>query len=163
MGAAKMRLSTKGRYGVMAMVELAQSYGQGPMPLKTVAQRTGFSEMYLEQLMGPLRKAGLVQGLRGVSGGYQLASPPEKISVGQIIRALEGSLAPVSCVAEDANDESCRRAGCCSTQWVWAKVRDGINQVVDGITLQDMVDRQSQALSALGEDAASTGEEGCGK
>jgi Rrf2 family protein len=134
-----MKLSTKGRYGVSAMYDLAQHHGQGPISLKNVAQRQGISEHYLEQLMGVLRKAGYVKSVRGAQGGYTLTKDPSQITVGDIIRIMEGPIAPVDCLLTDsAENEYCRRAGFCVTRGVWAKVRDSINSVLDSISLDDL-------------------------
>lgn len=132
-----MRLSTKGGYGVRAMFDLAQHYGEGPIPLKSVAQRQEISEHYLEQLIANLRKAGLVKSIRGAQGGYMLARKPEEIRIGDIIRVLEGPIAPVDCVSEE-DPESCTRAESCIAKGIWEKVRDSITQVLDDITLLDM-------------------------
>ncbi|MGF7397024.1 RrF2 family transcriptional regulator [Thermoanaerobacterium thermosaccharolyticum] len=134
-----MKLSTKGRYGVQAMFELALYYGEGPISLKVIAENQGLSEHYLEQLIAVLRKADLVKSIRGAQGGYMLSAPPDKITVGDVIRTLEGSLAPSDCVVEDIPFE-CSRAGGCPTKIVMEKIRDAINSVIDSITLQDMVD-----------------------
>jgi len=132
-----MILSTKGRYGLKIMYELALNYGEGPMPLKEVAQRQQLSETYLEQLIAHLKKAGLVRSIRGAQGGYELIRKPEEISVGEIIRTLEGPLAPSECVV-DAEPE-CTKAENCVTRLIWEKIMEGINNVVDSITLNDMV------------------------
>jgi Rrf2 family cysteine metabolism transcriptional repressor len=133
-----MKLSTKGRYGVAAMYDLALHYGQGPISLKSVAQRQLISEHYLEQLMGTLRKAGYVKSVRGAQGGYALTKEPSNISVGDIVKIMEGPIAPVDCLLTDAVDNECVRAGICVTRGVWAKVRDSINEVLDSITLADL-------------------------
>ncbi|AOT72851.1 RrF2 family transcriptional regulator [Geosporobacter ferrireducens] len=134
-----MRLSTKGRYGVKAMFDLALSYGEGPIALNSIAERQNISVHYLEQLFSSLRKAGLVKSVRGAQGGYTLAEKPQDITVGDIIRTLEGPLAPAECVIDDDNNE-CDRADCCVTRVIWEKIRDSINEVVDSITLQNMID-----------------------
>lgn len=134
-----MKISTKGRYGVRAMGELALYYGQGPLPLKEIAEKQGISEHYLEQLMGALRKAGLVKSVRGAQGGYILNRSPKNITVGDVIRVLEGPLTPVDCVSKD-NAEACEKAGACMTRKIWEKMRDSMAEVVDNITLQDMID-----------------------
>ena len=95
-----MKLSTKGRYGVRAMYDLALMYGQSPQSVKCIAERQGIPEAYLEQLIAPLRKAGLVLSIRGAQGGYTLADEPKNISVGAILRAVEGPLAATSCITE---------------------------------------------------------------
>jgi len=134
-----MRLSTKGRYGVTAMFDLAVHYGEGAIPLKDIAARQGLSEHYLEQLVAPLRRAGLIRSLRGAQGGYLLARRPEAITVGDIIRVLEGQIAPVDCVAADSGSESCcERADNCATRAVWCRLRDSINTVLDSFTLADL-------------------------
>lgn len=134
-----MKISTKGRYGVSAMYDLALHQGQGPIALKSVAVRQGISEHYLEQLMATLRKAGYVQSIRGAQGGYILTKDPAEISVGDIIRIMEGPIAPVDCLLTGIeNNQFCARAGKCVTRDVWAKVRDSINDVLDSITLADL-------------------------
>jgi len=131
-----VKLSTKGRYGVAAMYDLAMHYGQGPISLKSVAQRQGISEHYLEQLMGSLRKAGFVKSVRGAQGGYALTREPNQITVGDIIRVMEGPTAPVDCLITGGCERD--RAGICVTRGVWAKVRDSIDQVLDSISLSDL-------------------------
>ncbi len=138
MGWFKMKLSTKGEYGLRAMFELALYYGRGPIPLKLIAEKQSISEPYLEQLLGSLRRAGLVESTRGAQGGYNLAKKPDEICVGDIIRTLEGSLGPMDCVNEDNQDNACDRAGGCVTKIVWEKVRDSVTQVLDSITLAHM-------------------------
>ncbi|MHB8171542.1 MAG: RrF2 family transcriptional regulator [Thermincolia bacterium] len=132
-----MKLSTKGHYGLKAMFDLAQHYGQGPIPLKSVAERQELSEHYLEQLISGLRKAGLVKSVRGAQGGYALAKEPANIKVGDVIRVLEGPIAPVDCV-NDADTDCCQKADHCVTRNVWEKVKVSITDVLDSITLEDM-------------------------
>ena len=135
----EVKLSTKGRYGVSAMYDLAVHHGQGPISLKSVALRQGISEHYLEQLMGTLRKAGYVKSVRGAQGGYTLTKQPADITVGDIIRIMEGPTAPVDCLlAGTENNKYSTRAGHCVTRGVWAKVRDSIDTVLDSITLADL-------------------------
>lgn len=134
-----MKLSTKGRYGVSAMYDLALHYGEGPISLKSVANRQGISEHYLEQLMSVLRKAGYVKSVRGAQGGYTLTKDPSLITVGDIIRVMEGPIAPVDCLLADTDDNDyCERAGICVTRGIWAKVRDSISEVLDSISLADL-------------------------
>ncbi|MDR3271489.1 MAG: Rrf2 family transcriptional regulator [Peptococcaceae bacterium] len=133
-----MRLTTKGQYGVKAMVDLAQHRDEGPISLKNVAKRQDISEHYLEQLAGGLRKAGLIKSVRGVQGGYVLAKEPEEIRIGDIIRALEGPIAPVGCVSE-GQQTVCQKARTCRTRPIWEKVRDSIAEVVDAITLAEAI------------------------
>lgn len=131
-----MKLSSKGRYGIHAMYDLAQCSQAGPQPLKAIAQRQDVPEAYLEQLMAPLRRAGLVKAVRGAQGGYLLARPPGQITVGQVLRALEGDMKLADCLLEE---DACDKACVCPTRLVWQKLRDGMNQIADGITLEDML------------------------
>lgn len=134
-----MKISTKGRYGVAAMYDLAMYYGQGPISLKSIALRQKISENYLEQLMSTLRNAGYVKSIRGAQGGYTLSKEPEKISVGDIIRVMEGPIVLVDCLLTGAEDNDyCERAGICVTRDVWAKVCDSISSVLDSISLADL-------------------------
>ncbi|WP_129597667.1 RrF2 family transcriptional regulator [Anaerophilus nitritogenes] len=133
-----MKLSTKGRYGVKAMFELALAFGEGPIALNSIAEKQNLSVHYLEQLFASLRKAGLVKSIRGAQGGYMLSKKPEEITVGDIIRTLEGPVAPSECVIEDEKTE-CYKADYCVTRTIWERIRDSINAVVDNITLQDMI------------------------
>ncbi|WP_077367774.1 RrF2 family transcriptional regulator [Anaerosalibacter sp. Marseille-P3206] len=141
-----MRLSTKGRYGLKAMFELALHYGEGPIPLNNVAEEQKISENYLEQLVATLKKNGLLESVRGAQGGYYLAKSPSEITVGNILRVLEGNMAPADCVI-DSDDTNCERAEYCVTKLVWTKIRDSINDVVDSITLQDMVDEHNTIMA----------------
>ncbi len=134
-----MKLSTKGRYGLKAMLDLAVHNSEGQVVLKSIAERQAISENYLEQLFAILKKAKLVKSIRGSQGGYVLATSADNISVGDILRALEGSLAPVDCVAE-GHPVSCSRYDCCVTKGIWKKIRDSINTVVDSTTLESLVE-----------------------
>ena len=133
-----MKLSTKGRYGLRAMLDMALSEEEGPIASHTIAQRQEISERYLEQLLIPLKQAGLVKSIRGSQGGYILGRAPKDISVGDIIRVLEGPLAPVDCVNE-LNPDDCKRAEFCVTRMIWAKVRDSIAEILDSYSLEDLV------------------------
>lgn len=133
-----MKLSTKGRYGLKAMFQLAISQGDQPVPLKQIAEKQNLSENYLEQLFSTLRKDGLINSVRGAQGGYLLARPPEEITVGNILRALEGELAPSDCITDGADE--CEREDICVTKNVWIKIKDSIDQVVDSISLKDMME-----------------------
>lgn len=144
-----MKLSTRGRYGIHAMYDLALYGGKAPQPLKAIAERQRVPESYLEQLIGVLRKEGLVRSVRGAQGGYLLARRPEEITVGQVLRALEGELALVDCLLEE---DVCDKACSCPTRLVWQKVRDGLNAIVDGITLQDMLNDQERLNAQERED-----------
>ncbi|TYP59900.1 RrF2 family transcriptional regulator [Thermosediminibacter litoriperuensis] len=134
-----MKLSTKGRYGLKAMFDLAVNYGEGPIPLKSIADRQNISEHYLEQLMMILRKAGLVKSVRGAQGGYMLARKPAEITVGDVLRVLEGPIGLVDCVLEQDPLE-CDKAENCIMRIVWEKIRDSMVAAMDSITLQDMCD-----------------------
>lgn len=138
-----MKLSTKGRYGLKAMFELALHFGEGPIPLKDIAEKQNISEHYLEQLIATLRKDGLVNSVRGAQGGYLLSSEPKDITVGDVIRSLEGNIAPSDCVIE-GEPLDCDKGEYCVTRGVWKKIRDSINEVIDTVTLQDMVDEQKE-------------------
>jgi len=121
------------------MFDLAQHLGEGPIALKSIAERQEISEHYLEQLISGLRKAGLVKSVRGAQGGYLLGRDPDKITVGEIIVVLEGPIAPVDCVLENDPD-CCAKAEHCITRTIWEKVRNSVNEVLDSITLADMLE-----------------------
>lgn len=133
-----MKLSTRGEYGLRAMFDLALHHGEGPIPLRNVAERQEISENYLEQLISVLRKAGLVRSIRGAQGGYVLNKEPGEIKIGDIIRVLEGPIAPWDCVSGEKDKDACSRAEACVTRGIWEKVRDSIIEVLDSISLQDM-------------------------
>jgi Rrf2 family cysteine metabolism transcriptional repressor len=139
-----VRFSTRGRYGVQIMVDLAKHSDEGPISLKSVADRQKLSEHYLEQLVPELRKAGLVKSVRGAQGGYILAKKPESINIGDVIRVLEGPIAPVECTNQTGSD-CCEKTSFCVTREVWVKVRDSINDVVDSISLADLISDNENA------------------
>ena len=134
-----MKLSTKGTYGLYAMFYLAQHEGSGPQPLKAVAE-IGVPEDYLEQLLGNLRRAGLVTTVRGAQGGYQLAKAPEHITVGDIIDATEGPLSISECISDEG---CCHRSGECRTRRVWEYLSNSINGLLQSISLRDMLEQES--------------------
>lgn len=136
-----MKISTKGRYSVTALYELALHYGEGPVSLKCVAQGQGLSENYLEQLMVPLRRAGIVKSTRGAQGGYMLAKSPAEITIGSIITTVEGPIAVVDCLLAEAGaaEQMCDRACACVTRGIWEKVCDSISEVLESITLQTLL------------------------
>lgn len=134
-----MKLSTKGRYGLRAMIDLAEFSEAGPVSISSISQRQGISERYLEQLMAKLKKAGLVESIRGAGGGYRVQGDPGRISVGDILRALEGSLEAVTCAAFH-DDESCEAQDICATKYVWKKINESIRITVDGIDLAQLVE-----------------------
>ena len=133
-----MLISTRGRYALRIMLELAQ-YDQSPyMPLPLLAEKQGISEKYLESIVSLLVKGGLVEGVRGKGGGYRLRRPLQDYSAGEILRLTEGSLAPVSCLEGEEN--ACPRAGQCHTLPMWTKLEGLINSYLDSVTLADLLD-----------------------
>lgn len=124
-----MKISTKGRYGLTIMMELATKYGEGPTSLKSIAEKNQLSEHYLEQLIAPLRNAGLVKSIRGAYGGYILSRLPEEITSGEIIRTLEGPISPVDFTDED---DPAKRD-------LWIRIRNGIADVLDSTTLYSLI------------------------
>ena len=133
-----MKLSTKGRYGLRALIDLAQNGGEQPVSITSISTRQDISERYLEQLMSMLKKAGIVRSVRGAGGGYVLVKRLEDISVGDVLRALEGSLEPVDCSCLEPNG-GCSVSDSCVTKYVWKKINDSINQTVDEIKLDQLV------------------------
>lgn len=133
-----MKLSTKGRYGLRALIDLAQNGGEQPVSITSISTRQDISERYLEQLMSMLKKAGIVRSVRGAGGGYVLVKRLEDISVGDVLRALEGSLEPVDCAGLEPNGGCCV-SDSCVTKYVWKKINDSINQTVDEIKLDQLV------------------------
>ena len=136
-----MKLSTRGRYGTRAMLDLALHYGQGPILLKDIARRQQISERYLEHVIIPLRDAGLVISARGAHGGFTLAKPPSEIRLSEIIHVVEGSIAPVDCVDDP---KLCSRANFCVTRDVWAEMEKAMSAILESTTLQDLVQRQRE-------------------
>ena len=135
-----MKLSTKGKYGLRAFIDLAVCGESQPVSLASVAQRQGISISYLEQLMAKLKKAGLVKSVRGVNGGYSIAMPAEEISVGDVLRALEGDLIPVECAGIDESGETyCSGSSQCVSKIVWKRINDCINETVDSINIGELV------------------------
>ncbi len=126
-----MKISTRGRYALRLMIDLAQNMGGGYVPLRDIAQRQNISVKYLEQIVPMLVRAGLVRSVRGNSGGYRLAAEPEQIIVGDILRAAEGSLAPIACLE---NDDCPRRAECCTIEF-WSGLDNVITEYVDSFRL----------------------------
>lgn len=132
-----MRISTKGRYAIRLMLDLASNDSGEPIRLKDVARRQDISEKYLEQIISTLNKAGFVRSVRGPQGGYSLSKKPSEYTVGQILRLTEGSLSPVECTQETGLP--CDREEGCVTRILWQKLDDAINNVVDNITLEDLL------------------------
>jgi Rrf2 family transcriptional regulator, cysteine metabolism repressor len=136
-----MKLSTRGQYATRAMLQLALNSGGLPLPIREIAVLEGISEQYLEQIFRDLKKAGLVESVRGAHGGYLLRYSNEKISVGDIIRAVEGPIAPVSCLS---SNEACGRSSQCVTRKVWSKLHDSMLNVLNETTLADMVEMANE-------------------
>ncbi len=136
-----MKISTKGRYALRLMVDLAEHRENGFIALKDVAKRQNISKKYLEQIVPVLNGAGLLITNRGNKGGYRLAKPPSEYTVGDILRITEGSIAPVSCLETEVN--YCERKNCCQTLFVWEGLYKVVNEYLDSITVQDILDRGS--------------------
>lgn len=136
-----MKLSTKGRYGVRAMVALALNYGEAPMSIKTISIKENLSEYYLEQLFSPLRRANLIRSVRGAQGGYVLCKPPSEITVGEIMTVLEGPIEVADCI----DGTGCEGQSDCTTRALWAKVKKSIDDVLNSITLQNIIDDYEKA------------------
>jgi Rrf2 family transcriptional regulator, cysteine metabolism repressor len=141
-----MRITTKGDYATRALQDLALHYGSGPIPIDQIAVRQGLPVRYLEQLLLTLRRAGILQSKRGVNGGYTLAKPPAEITLGAILRAVDGPVEPISCLA-DAPREPCAREAVCALRDVWSDVHRAVAAIVDRTTLQDVCDRSRVAAA----------------
>lgn len=131
-----MKLSTKGRYGVKAMVDLAINYGEQPISIKSISERQSISEYYLEQLFSSLRHAKLIKSVRGAQGGYILNRAPEEITIYDVINVLEGPIEISDCI----EDGACNKVDCCATRLLWKKIKNSIDSVTTSITLKDIVD-----------------------
>lgn len=140
-----MKVSMKGDYGVRALIDLAQHYGQGPVQSAEIAQRQHIPEPYLDQLLTTLRKAGFIHSRRGPQGGHALARDPKAITFAEVITSLEGSLVSIGCL--DGSLE-CQLSGACGQQEVWDVVTQQVRQVLEGITIGQMADRHQQLQSA---------------
>lgn len=140
-----MRISTKGRYALRMMIEFGMNPDQCTK-ISQVAARQGISDKYLEQIVTILMKAGYVRSIRGAQGGYMLTRTPEEYTVGMILRQTEGSLSPVSCLDDEVNQ--CERAGRCITLNVWAQIKEAVDDVVDRVTLADLIEEQRQQPDA---------------
>lgn len=137
-----MKISTKGRYALRLMLDLA-TYNTGePVSIKDIAKRQQISEKYLEQIIAVLNKAGFVRSVRGAQGGYFLKKDPKEYTVGMILRQTEGDLSPVSCIGDEGTP--CERKGTCVTVRIYEKINDAVNGVVDHITLSDLLEWQSE-------------------
>lgn len=134
-----MRISTKGRYALRLMLDLGTYCSGEPIRLKDVARRQNISEKYLEQIISILNKAGYVRSIRGPQGGYMLARPPKAYTAGMILRLTEGSLSPVECI----DNAACDREENCATRILWQKLNEAVNNVVDNVTLEDLLEWQA--------------------
>mgnify|MGYP006311049865 CR=1 FL=1 len=141
-----MKISTKGRYGARASLELALRFGSGPTMVREIAEKQDISERYLEQILNTLRTSELVKSTRGAKGGYELARAPETITVAEIVRALEGPFDIVPCAYECNNGKRDE----CVTCTVWAEVKDAIEGVLTNITLADLVKRREEYINKIG-------------
>ena len=139
-----MKISTKGRYALRLMLDIADNGKENPVRIKDISARQGISDKYLEQIISVLNKAGFVRSIRGPQGGYKLTRTPEEYTVGSILRLTEGDLAPVACLEGEEN--TCPPQDSCATRTVWKKLYGAINGVVDGITLQDLVNQENARI-----------------
>lgn len=139
-----MKLSTKGRYGLRAVLDIAINSKEDVVPLSEIALRQDISISYLEQLMSKLKKAGVVSSIRGAQGGYKLGKDPDKLSVGEILRALEGSLDPVDCVVITGEGDSCNSSDNCVTKHVWMRISNSINNAVDTLMLSELIEKNDE-------------------
>jgi Rrf2 family transcriptional regulator, cysteine metabolism repressor len=138
-----MKLSTKGKYGVRAVFEIARNYGKGPISIKGIAERQGISFSYLEQILHKLGKAGLIESVRGPAGGYLLARKPSDLTIGDIVRVLEGPIALSHCL-EPGESDDCYQAGDCAARMVWVKVGAKIEEALDSISFQDLLQKHQK-------------------
>lgn len=139
-------MSTKGRYGVRAMVHLAVHYSQGPLPVREIAEKMDVSAKYLDHLMTALRMAGLIRSIRKAHGGYILTRSPKEIRLSEVVKVLEGSLAPVDCV-DDAR--ACHQADFCATIDLWKRMQEAMNNVLESTTLDEMAQKQKMKWNNL--------------
>ena len=136
-----MKISTKIRYGARAMLELASHYGEGPIELKEIAKRENISLKYLEQVINPLRAAGLVKSIRGSKGGYSLAKPPSEICLYDVVETLDGPLNLLECLRDS---KVCQKVPSCVTRDIWQEVSEAISKIFYSVTLEDMVNRKRE-------------------
>ncbi|MBQ8026177.1 MAG: Rrf2 family transcriptional regulator [Oscillospiraceae bacterium] len=138
-----MKISTKGRYALRVMIDLAEHQTDGYIPLKEIANRQEISEKYLESILKSLVQAGVLSGLRGKGGGYRMTKSPDSYTVGSIIRLTEGSLAPVACLEGSSN--TCARMSECRTLSMWQELDRLVNEYLDGITIADLMNKDRDA------------------
>ena len=136
-----MKVSTKGDYGVRALIELAHCYGQGPMQSAEIASRQEIPETYLDQLLTTLRRAGFIRSVRGPQGGHALIREPGEVKLSEVMEALEGSLAPLACVDDP---ESCTKSGGCVQRDVWEQVRDATRAILENVTIGDLAEKERE-------------------
>jgi Rrf2 family protein len=136
-----MKISTKIRYGARAMLELASHYGEGPVELKEIARKENISLKYLEQVINPLRTAGLVKAIRGSRGGYSLAKPPSQICLYDVIETLEGPINLIECLHDS---KACQKVSLCVTRDIWMEVSEAISKIFNSVTLEDLVNRKRE-------------------
>lgn len=136
-----MKISTRGDYGVRALVELAHHYGQGPVQSSEIAARQNIPEPYLDQLLTILRRAGFIRSVRGPQGGHTLIRDPEQLRMSEVILALEGSLSPIDCLEETS---LCTRSGGCAQRWLWEAVRDATTNILDNTTIADIAAKEKR-------------------
>ena len=134
-----MRISSRAHYGLRMMTELAKAHGGPPLSLAEIARTELLPLAYLEQLVAPLRKAGLVEGTRGLHGGYRLSRPPERVTVLEIVELMEGPVAPVECLAEGYRPGTCQREPGCLSRPLWGRLQQAVKQVLGGTTLRDLL------------------------
>ena len=144
-----MKLTSKGRYGLRAIVDLTIHGEKEPVSIKSISIRQGISERYLEQIIGKMNKAGIVESVRGAAGGYRLAKDPSKISVGDVLRCLEGDLSIVNC--PEINETKCEASQLCVTKYVWQKINAGIQDTVNYITLDELATKSRELLEEHGD------------
>ncbi len=136
-----MKVSTKGDYGVRALVELAHRYGQGPVQSAAIASRQEIPETYLDQLLTTLRRAGFIRSVRGPQGGHALISEPHEVRMSDVMVVLEGSLAPIACVDDP---DACTKEGGCVQREVWERVRDATQEILDSVTIADLAEKERE-------------------
>lgn len=137
-----MKISTKGRYGLKAVMEIARQQDKGLISMRDLSETTGISASYLEQLFKKLREAGILQSVRGAQGGYALAKPADKITAGEVLRPLEGSMAPTVCAQKDF--KGCREYEFCIESYLYRRIRESIDDVIDAISLAEMLEIEKQ-------------------
>lgn len=140
-----MKLSTRGRYGTRALLDLALRGGKEPVPLKDIARRQQISLLYLEHIIAPLISVGMIRSTRGAHGGVQLARPPQEIKLSEVLGVLEGSIAPVDCINDP---QACSRSELCATRDVWIELKKAMDGVLESKTLQNLVEMQKKKKTA---------------